>query len=290
MNITSSLIKSILVKGDLKEDLCARSIYHLWVKKDYEIEQTDPMMFGSYFETKCLGSGARGQMQDDLPRDKRNGNKTTAHKRIDEQVTRFKMKCAELGVAVIPNENTQVVIYKRWEKNPKIIIRVEIDMFPTAVMTASGYKLAAMDLKLTGDINSTYGTYAWGSPEYMDLIQAVLYTYVLKDIDFDLNDELNPGNNLRELISEHTKSMLDANDFLFRYWVFGYGSKTPTENKFVTVTWDSKKEQEMHESIRKTLSWLEHEHEKGWECNPSYVICKKCPVYNCPQRTEEEIV
>ncbi len=262
------------------------------------------MFYGKYFESQFIGGVAHGGDMvnpEDVPRKKVTkkalalnpkavGEKRVAQIRIEKQIEVGKEKAKQYGI--VYNElNTQVVVYKRWEKDPSIILRGEFDWFPTAIKHKGVLRLAAIDLKLTADVSNDFGDFCWGDFPSMDHIQAEHYTYLVKDIDFDLNDKLNPDNNLRELFGmkidgETTvKDMVDNNEMIFIYWVFDYKKDYsdifkpyPIEypHKMNTIDWAH-----YHETIRKAVVLIREMHRLGFPKKPNKILCKGCHVTSC---------
>ena len=150
--ISQSLITKFLYKGEERENVCAKNLYHLHIIKSHRYT-TESMTKGVFFETLCIGRGAKGQQQLDLPRKrllkakqleniKREklglplllGDKTADQERIEQQAKRFKIKCAKYQINPI-EQNTQTRIVVPWHKNPDVHISMEFDIFPTAIMT-----------------------------------------------------------------------------------------------------------------------------------------------------------
>ena len=294
--ISQSLIKSFLDKGN-ERIICPKNIYYTKIAPEEEMPPTRPMMDGSYFETLTLGSGRGGKQTLDLPRKKLTikqerenrvreergqepllGQKSIAQIRIEEQAERFKLLCAQYQI-VITEYNTQVPILKKWEKNEEIMLSGELDIFPTPVLGKHGLQMAIIDLKLTGKINNDFGDYCWGSPEHMDHIQAQMYHYLIRNIDFSLNEEL------KCLVTQSVMNIISNNSVLFLYWVFSYGSGI-LRDKFVRYDMDHLKLAEMHESINKTVAAIEKHEKEGWPADPEYERCAGCPLTNCAERCD----
>ncbi len=295
-NISQSLIKKFLRKGD-EIPICPKNIYETVIDPEVETPPTEPMLKGSYFETLTLGSGRGGHKTLDLPRKRLTkkqeaenvlreekgedailGGKRLDQIRIEEQAERFKILRAQRQI-VISEFNTQVRIYKKWEENPSIFLRGELDIFPTPVLGRDGLQMAIIDIKLTQKIDNDFGDYCWGAPEHMDHIQGQMYHYLIRDVDYSINKDL------REIVTQPVKEMIARNDVLFLYWVFSYGSGD-LRDKFVRYDWDKNKEAEFKQSVRRTISIIEDNEAKGWLAEPEYERCNKCPISDCAERCE----
>ena len=265
--------------------------------------RTASMLNGSYFETLCIGSGAGGRKTEDLPRKRLvkarelenmkrkesglpevKGDKTMDQIRIEQQAQRFKVLSAKYQITVL-DENTQIRITVPWHKNPEVYLSCEFDIFPTAIITNEGLKLAIIDLKLTADINASFGEYCWGAPEYMDLIQAYMYHYCARQVISNI--DMNP--HVVELLTKPAVGLIQQNQLEFYYWVFNY-KKEQLEDKLIKVQWDATKEQELHEAIRKCVSLIEYYSELKWPEKPQYKLCKECTIFECKSRTNVQSI
>jgi len=296
--ISQSLIKKFLRHGEEKP-ICPKNIYYTEIEPIEERVPTRPMLDGSYFETLTLGGGRGGHKTLDLPRKKLTtkqerdnrvlvekgeeplqGAKMISQIRIEEQAERFNILRAQRQI-MLTEYNTQVPIVKEWQEG--VFIRGELDIFPTPVLGREGLQMAIIDLKLTGDIDNEFGDYSWGSPDRMDHIQPQMYHYLVRDIDFSLNK------GLEVIVTSSVRNMISDNNVLFLYWVFSYGSGD-LRDKFVRYDWDSNKEAELHESIRKTVALLQEYEAEVWPAKPEYERCEKCPLLDCTQRCEIQAV
>jgi len=301
--LTQSLISRFLYKGEERELFCPKKTYCIDMIKSHHYV-TGSMNNGSYFETLCIGSGAGGRITDDLPRKRLvkarelenikrketglpevKGDKTMDQIRIEQQAQRFKVLSAKYQITVEPKGNTQVRIIIPWHKNPEIYLSCEFDIFPTAIITNEGLKLAIIDLKLTADINASFGEYCWGAPEYMDLIQAYMYHYCARRV----LDHIDMNPNVVELLTKPAVNLIQQNQLEFYYWVFNYKKET-LEDKLIKVQWDSMKETELHEAIRKTISLIEFYEAKSWPEKPQYKLCKECTIFECKSRTNVQSI
>jgi len=295
MIINSSLIKALYFKGNERPS-CPHYIYNIYINKNYESEPSESMNFGSYFETLCIGSGARGRITDDLPRkqltEKQNianrvsvskgnpviyyGEKTINQIRIEAQASEFKRLCAKYKITIVPPFNTQVKIYKRFSENT--ILSGELDVFPTLMLGESDPRLSIIDLKLTADLGSTFGEFAWGDFDSMDKLQGWMYHYLVRDIDLDLIFSFNENCLLPEIITPAVTNIINNNDLLFFFWVFDYKKDvSKLGNKFFKVDYDKNTESELTETIRKTESLLDYFELHNWSKNPCKT-CEKCPI------------
>jgi hypothetical protein len=294
--LNQSLISRFLYKGEEREAICPLNIFSVDIEGTHKYK-TESMQKGSYFETLCIGKGAGGRITEDLPRkrlpkdreaenEKRKehgipeikGDKTIDQIRIEEQAARFKVLAAKYQITILP-ENCQVRLIIPWHKNPEVYLTMEYDIFPTAIITQEGPKLAIIDIKLTANIHSDWGEYAWGSPDQMDLIQSYMYHYGARRVV----DHVDMNPQITGLLTKPAVNLIRNNQLDFYYWVFNY-KKKELEDKLIKITWDAIKEAELHESIRKTISLIEYYEQLRWPASPDYNRCRNCPVMECPDR------
>ena len=273
MFISQSLIHRLLFKGTERTDVCPRNLLKTYITRDMFSPDSDAMLYGRYFETKCIGSGA-DEMVLDLPRNAINGKRRVDHDRIDKAIEKFEYVKQTCGL-IIEKRNVQIPLSKPWV-DPEKKNQPSFPVFITGtadLVSSFGSKLHGIeeqiyciDLKLTTDREQCYWdkekpwqTFAWGCIETMDHIQGVMY------------------------------SMLS--DLPFMYLVFDYKPKGGNADwKPVLVKTivshpndnESKiRQKEMEQSIRWTIGKLQMFHEEGWQpyqCD----ACKKCPVESCP--------
>ena len=262
-------------------DHCPARIYYVDITHQIK-DETEPMMLGNLFEHKALSMPGRAPS---VPRDMRTKKPKVATERLLMQAEIFKEDCKLRQIQVIPGMNTQVEIVKRWEKDPKVILKGKLDLFPTTFLNDDGeLELCIIDLKSTGNVYSTFSKFGWGNPESLDHLQAIMYHYLVQDIDFDLNDKYLPDNYLRDLFSEEVMSAIKDNAYAFRYMIYDY---SPSMNKRIynpEIT--AERYRTMHESIRKTVSYVRDYNQQGWPMTPNN-SCKDCPVLQCTKRKLE---
>lgn len=279
--LSSSLLKELEDHNQKPKDYCPRQLYEYYVSKRFTRQRTISMTYGAYFETKVLGSGRKGDRVDDLPK-LQSGGDSAEQKKIDYQVKKVLEIAESQGMSIIPGTNTQILIYKKIANN--VYMGGHLDWFPVWTMFEDSEPiLSIVDLKLTGAVDNTYGDYSWGAPQYMDLVQGDVYFQLVRDIDFVLNDKLNPGNNLREIFTKKVIDICNKGHHKFYFLVFGYNCKNEPElldeqMEIIERVVDNGVVLELKERIRRAINTLEEHEEFGWPVNPSRDICKKCTV------------
>lgn len=121
------------------------------------------MLNGLYFEGRCLGSSAHGDIIEDLPRLK-SGDKSADHKRIDLQADRFH----ELFT---PDSND----FLGWEiTDRQLIVRGDEGEGTIDFVARRDGQVSIWDLKLASDLTTVPG---WGLAENIDFLQQGIYKY-----------------------------------------------------------------------------------------------------------------
>ena len=293
ITVSQTLVKMFMRNFNELEDhyICPRKTYCLTVLR-MRTESTLNNLRGLYFEDEACGTNKNDIH---LPGDARTGKKTMITKRIDTQAHIFKEWLRDRD-GIVNEENTKVKIYKRWDFDKNVIISGELDIFPLALKNERNdgpkYILTILDLKLTQNVKSDYGKFCWGNISRMDHTQAIMYHYLVRDIDYDLNDALNPGNKLR-MLTEEIRDYLDAGLCEFRYYVADLQANYSSDVFVYNLKPDDF--HQLHEAIRKIVWKLREYNEAEWPTNPSSDLCLgnpvqniyKCPFENCSDRRKE---
>jgi hypothetical protein len=242
--ISQSLIKKYTNKRGDELERCPYKIYTCYIIKSHSTLTTLPMLQGSYFETKCIGGTAYGSVND-LPRKVRPVNeKTLDHIRIDRQIINFKTLAERYGL-VITEDNIQIRHEKEWNKyihDDVIVLLTGVTDIETSILYQGEIVDAVIDLKLTGNLQKSWGDFDWQHPEFMDHIQMDMY-YELTGKEpfywvFDIKNEEN-------LIYHHIIDEQGLNDLEYR--------------------------------INKTALELKFDLDNNWKKSGSFEICKDCP-------------
>lgn len=283
--LSQSLIKRLIDKNQEDVPCCPFQIFKNYLAKEkIPAFASLPMRYGNYGEQIILGRMAKDE-EISLPQ-KQKGGKPIDQIRIETQAMElFPIHQAYHGINIIKNVNVQVPIYKRYGD---FIIRGVIDIFPTTIFYDNTIQLAVCDLKFTGDVNNTHGDYCWGKPEWMDHIQADLYSWILSDIDVNLCKQMDKEFDVRvgydNIFTPPVLRMLRDKNFIFLYLVLGY-QKNDLKNQFIIVErkfwkhpdWQMK-EKELVERIRKSIARLGYLNSTKWKPEPEFDRCKNCSV------------
>jgi hypothetical protein len=244
---------SISAMTDLERaDSCPDKWHDRWVLKTFSSEPNINQKMGLYFEYLCIGKTAKEGEIPDMPLTK-TGKKSIDIERIAEQAKRYKMLFDPeskyyLGFEVLA---TQVK-----EESDKETGR--LDLF---VATKSGYGI--IDIKLTADVQSTFGPFCWGDLRNKDWGQLIHY--------FNLKS--------KELIK---LNLITKKDELEVYvLVFDYSPRMGIklfDLKFLDSTLVDFEE-------RKNVFWniINTYNKIGWSKLPSKTECEGCPI-SCDER------
>ena len=322
--ITSTTVRSLFKNGE-EQTVCPLRFYNETLERTMERrprpDKHNPLMHGKYFETKCIGSGRAGEEVHDLERmpvaktallqwEKEKikaekaglpippepiGRKYTYHERIDNQVNHFKKIARDFKFQLIPEINTQIRIYKYSPMFENVILRSDLDFLSPITFqnphprTKKVDNMALADLKLTADVNNKHdfnGAIPWAEPSRLDVTQLIMYHEMVKDIDYDLNEAMNPGSGQKlKMLFEPIKNIINSNMLILLYLVFDYGK--PEQNwRMLNVEPTEARRTELIESIRKTVRKIEEMRDDGFPTMPLDSICKGCANDKCRQKSD----
>lgn len=288
IKLSKTLMGKLVDRLHERVETCPLMIYHQHIA-DERIPMiiTDAMRYGMYGEQVLLGRGARDEVVEISPL--KNGQKSKDQIRIEDQMNIFVPKnLMEYQISILKNANVQVPITMHYQNN--IYLQGVIDVFPTPVIWNGEWKLALLDVKVTGDVNSEFGSYCWGKPEWIDHLQPDLYQYILgSNFDIELNKKMNKHFEVAvgydNIFTDFVMERIRARDFIFLYVVVGY-KKDDLKSQFKIIErkfWNAGPDyhirtRELQERIRKSLLILREMSDSGWKPNPLYSRCKNCSV------------
>lgn len=287
--VTQSLIKKLVSKFQVELEFCPRHIKEIVLdkKRDFTREQMlsgdfpELLKFtkGKLFESLFLGSTTDHAPINDMPRNKRKGKlfgtKTLDQERIETQAEIAKLKAKELGAEIITGVNTHVTLFKRWDE--KYMLACELDWFPVIIFYEGYHRLAMIDVKLTGDINSSFGDFGWAKPQDMDLVQGDFYHMIVRDVDLELNSHV------KDLFTERVIEIIKNNDIIMLFWVFGIKEPLHEQERMIERLYQEQpgnnhRQNELRERIRKVTAILDREEHFGWQERPCS-NCSTCPLH-----------
>lgn len=287
----------------IKVDFCPKQVHAKYISND-KIEDNSSslaMLQGKYFETRCLGSGRSGEVLDDLPR-QNSGNKTAAHKRIDERVADFHNFVGERGLQIAEGLNTQMPLAALYSdftfggERYRVWLRGELDIFPTIIDYS---KFCIVDLKLTKDTGNEYfdprkpwqtSSGCWGAPWNIAKNQPLFYHYLVRNINLEtvLNFHKNDLANDPDIEdqSERISTVLTeqairlSSNATFFYAVFGHDKKTEQhpQQKLIEYSWSKNRESTLAEMVGEAVMRFVDAEREGWKANPLPFACKHCSV------------
>ncbi len=246
--------------------LCPKRYYLEEITGDLKRETTLAMLKGHYFEYQIWGTLPKEGHIPALPLLK-NGNKSTDQQRIDLQVAMFPIIMARHGIKVIKT-NFRIEV----KFNGDIIVFGTLD----ALVEYKG-KRYIMDLKLTANVTSTFGDFAWGSFTTLeDPDIPNLYTEQQDD----------NGGNPMDVIQAHAYmydiELLTGKRWGFLYAVFDY--KPKSEYKIIEIKHSDEKREQLIERIHDTKYKLNLFKELNYQALPSEWECKSCKAFDCTSR------
>lgn len=149
------------------EDMCKIQWKDKWLNGNshYDIDHKQAVRWGIFFETLVIGSGMGGKTIE-LTKEERD---SVYYERIKIQAKRCREYLDMQGGKII---GRQLPLKAEFEHNGSIVkASGNIDIrYQYVDVTKSN-----IDLKLTGKTDNTFGKFAWGSPERMDMSQMIQY-------------------------------------------------------------------------------------------------------------------
>lgn len=276
IEINASLITKMFSHG-VKSDYCPQHVKTHIIDKTANF-QSDAMLRGSFAESLFIGSGADGNKVESLPLTAK-GKKPIDQERIETQHLVFETDKVRLNMIVIPDVNTQVLL-KKYIKDIDVIIYGTLDIFPTTIKIKDGTIVPAIvDLKITGDIKSSFGMFNWSNAASLDVTQASMYSELTMDIDPYINSHIS-----EELMTLYKKH----NEYMFFYMVYDYSPKM--NKKIIPVKYTTMRQMELFQAIRDTKNEIEVNERLGWKCNPTMSNCRYCALSDCASRFREEAI
>lgn len=144
-------------------------------KKAMDIGHLQAIRWGSYFEQLVLGTGVGGKIIELTEKENRSEYKD----RVKEQASIARQfifgTLKEMGYPFLKAQEQLITTF--------LIDGVEVHYEGNAdALLGRDQPELVLDTKLTGDTTNTFGKYAWGRPETMDMGQLVGYTEAVKQI------------------------------------------------------------------------------------------------------------
>ena len=262
VTLTPSLIKRFFSNGEPVEH-CPHREYETYITGNIVQPTTLAMDRGNYFEWHTLGKNIEGREPTKVLPQTKTGKPTAEQTRIDQQIIAFKEVIKQYEIELLEDKSNLQI------KKERPIIIPELDFYVVMAPTSdilSGilykgtrYKNTVIDLKLTANKDNTFGPFAWGNFTYMDKIQAYVNAYVFDAPFFYLVFDYPATGMGHILIKVNTIEEFGDHDHPFY---------PEAANRHV----------EMKETIRKTALTIDYYDKMGWNKEPSYNLCKDCPL------------
>lgn len=297
--VSQSLLKLLYDQHQEPLPHCPLEIYELYINKEKKFKsESEAMTKGKFGEGLLLGKSAKGDIVTELERNKKTGEPVVDEIRIREMAHLAKIKLTEYQITIYPNINTQVPIACYLERSDEedVILLTELDIFPTTILIDNKYYLAVVDIKWTSNPHSTFGSFCWSTPQYMDHIQPDSIFYILDNIDLELCKGLNPefdkSVGFDNIFTDTVKRNLS--NISFFYFVIGFNKVgfdnilQPIRRNKMELGQDGKpmnnnRQLEVKERMRKGVELLRRYDKEGhlpipYEDKYHYRGCSKCPV------------
>lgn len=240
--MSQKLINQSLVKASEKIDFCSRAYRETDVLGNFKRNESMAMTKGKYFEYMATGVADRNGEIPELEPTKK-GKPSTDQVRIEWQAKQFPKNLQNHGIEIVKlGESLEFSLFQEFKTTA---------ILDTEVIYKN--KPYIMDIKLTQDVNSDFGDFAWGKFDSMDKLQA--YTYTL--LKYHLTGGISYG---------------------FIYYVADF--KPKPEYKIFEVFNPLDHYDEVYRRFKQTFLRMEFLESEGFPENPSDQ-CAKCPVMSC---------
>lgn len=211
----------------------------------FQLKESEAMRWGIYFETLVVGSGMGGKTIELTSTEK----KSAFYKRVVEQAKLCRAYLKAMDGKMVGSQELLQASYE-WQ-GQTIYIQGNLDIRWQYSMAQNAVKGAVIDLKSTGDLESTFGKFQWGNIDKIDVTQMIHYGLLY---------QLNFG--------EWPDTF---------YLVFDISNKerfTPFQVQISEWTIEDHKERaaKAYNQITESLM-LDY-----WEPQPRFSECKSCPI------------
>lgn len=228
----------------------------------------------------------------DLPRNKKTGKKLADQVRIERQAAKSPTIIKNKQMIVIPGINTQIPLGLHYNK--EVTITGELDIFPTPFFQRGKLRPAIVDLKWTGDAEGTYGPYPWGTPQFIDHLQADMYHALVRYARLETLKELFPEFESKvgydNVFTSSVQKAIDSDEIIFMYWIMEWNKRVDdyapddyesgikfVERAHTDLDGGIGRQAEMRGRIDMAIGLLLDQYDK-WEPRPDVSQCTNCPV------------
>lgn len=232
------------------DTMCKRAFQYRWFGTEEERELFDighlpQIRWGIYFETLVFGSGLDGKTIELTQKEK----ESVYYKRVKDQakVARDYL-LVKMGIPLI-SAQTKIEHFLESEG-----YQVPVEMNADSIFGHGGIPSLIVDTKLTGDTENTFGKWAWGKPETMDMGQGIMYKEVVR-------------------------SKLGLPDMRFKYYVADNSKAERTE--IIEVNFSPWAIQEYSFAVLTAYREISQALIFGhFQASPEYNRCRQCPAFN----------
>ncbi len=231
------------------EEICPLVWKSRHVDETLAWKESQPMRWGTHFETLVIGSGVKGKTVTLTPEEK----KSVVLKRIEKQAKDCRSYLRKLGGKIVGKQ-----VYLDAD-----VVDSDGQTIPIMGGLDIRYQfkdgtIAIIDLKLTGDVDNDFGKFAWGKPETMDPSQLAQYGLI-----------------------EFAKTGVWP---ITQYWVFDSGPKM--KQKLINVNFPDHVRFQHIERVSKAYNEITIAWEMDmWMPHNTYENCSVCPLReNCIHR------
>ncbi len=276
--------------------VCPLYFYLKQVKREIDLPLSEVIQLGLLLEQGCLGGNAHHETLD-IPRDKRTGKMKIKEKRTREHIQQFPYFATNNHVLVYPDVNTQVKLIKHYRGD--WYLKGVLDVFPTTRLTKDGLRPCIIDQKFAGNYNNSFFKYSemwrsgfcYGAPEFLAKNQGLMYTYLTKDIDIELNEHLITKHQWTPTLLESIKNT----DYIFHLMIHDVSADITEDDsrvRWMPMAYNEERESLLFEMLDLYIEGYNNFEKEGWKPSPDVKRCERCLANKaqCPYKEEDDVM
>lgn len=235
------------------ESMCKLAFKYRWFGTDEEREAFDigdrkQIRWGIYFETLVFGSGLDGKTIELTKTE----IESVYYDRVRRQAQIARQYLlVDMGIPLISAQT-------KFEHELEVDgVKIPVEMNADSLFGHGDKPELIVDTKLTGDTENTFGKWAWGAPEKMEMGQGIMYTEVVK-AKFSL-DQIRFKYYVADNSNKERTEIIEVHFQPFAIEEYKYGVLTVYKEVYQALLFNY------------------------FEPSPEYNKCRNCPAFNfCP--------
>jgi hypothetical protein len=270
------------IKRLTRTTLCPQRYYLEEISGDLKRKSSEAMDRGHYLEYKIWGTLPKEGNIPILKGGRAKGSISEPQKRIDQQAADFPKWMDHYGIKVAKTDYKVEVMFNN-----------DIVFFGTCdALVQYKNRPYIFDLKLTADVTSTFGDFAWGNFKTFQHPVTIpmkpdhrgVYTHVQTVEDGGKEMDLLQAHSYMYIMEKFT-----GKRWGFLYGVFDYKAKGP-DHKLIEVPYDFEEQEDLSSRMLGTSHKLNLFEEMDYAAIPSESECKICKAVGCLKRMTFDVL